>query len=84
MAMIFALPLQFFIGSFIPEQMFGPLWAFLKHFPLTVANDAVRKVMTYGATYIEILPLILYLSAWTIAFLATGTCLYKITQKRYI
>jgi ABC-2 type transport system permease protein len=84
MAMVFALPFQFFIGSFLPEHMLGPIQPFLKHFPLTVANAAVRKVMTYGATYLEILPLIAYLSAWTIAFLAIGTYLYKITQKRYI
>lgn len=83
-AMMFSMPMQFFIGSFIPEEMFGPLWAVLKCFPMTVANDAIRKVMTYDVAYLEVLPSILYLSAWTIAFLAIGTYLYRITQKRYV
>jgi len=78
--------LQFLIGSYIPVSQLGPLEPIAKYLPWTMANEALRRVMVnpiYGGS-INIGSLITYLAVSTIAFLAIGAYLYKITNKRYI
>ncbi|MFQ6086671.1 MAG: ABC transporter permease [Candidatus Bathyarchaeia archaeon] len=78
--------LQFLIGSYIPVSQLGPLEPIARYLPWTMANEALRRVMVnpiYGGS-INIGPLITYLAASTLAFLAIGAYLYKVTNKRYI
>jgi ABC-2 type transport system permease protein len=78
--------LQFLIGAYIPISMLGPIGSVASVLPWTMANEALRRVMINPLHGYEtnVAPLIAYLAATTLALLAVGAFLYKVTNKRYI
>jgi len=76
--------LQFLIGSYIPIHALEPLAPIAKYLPWSIANETLRRIMVNYGYYADIAPLFVYLAVTTIAFLAVGAYIYKVTNKRYI